>query len=129
MHDRSEPVQTSQIHPVVYRIFDADDRLIYIGATSNLEQRLIGHGSAAWWYPLLHRIETEPQPSMEDALAAELAAIHAEKPAFNLRGRGGRSEACRRLTDDDIRLLQEWDRFGGHLPVALRWVRDVEVAA
>lgn len=104
--------------PLVYRVFDKTGRLIYLGATSNLDQRLDAHRTQAWWFSLLDRVETEPHPTMTEAFAAERTAIHAEKPAFNLHGGGGQAGARRRLTDADVALCSAWN---GYLPVALRW--------
>lgn len=102
---------------VVYRCFDAGGRLIYVGATSNLEQRLNAHRTRAWWYSLLERIDTEPHPTMEAAYAAEKVAIQEETPVFNLRCSGGEATVHGRLTASDAALCAAWR---GYLPVALR---------
>lgn len=106
----------------VYRIYDPTDRLIYVGATTNLDQRINCHRTQAWWYRLAHRLEVEPHGSVAEAFAAEKQAIHSERPAFNGKGCGN---PTKRLTADDVRVCREWHKSkkrGGLLPVALRWV-------
>jgi excinuclease UvrABC nuclease subunit len=87
---------------VVYRIFDATDRLIYIGATSNVTQRLAYHRTQSWWWALAHRVDVESHEDKASAHDAEWAAIAAEDPAFNLALRRGRpSSKPIHLTDPD----------------------------
>ena len=113
---------------VVYRVYDATDRLIYIGATSNLEQRLTYHRSQAWWWALATRVTSEPHPDMESAFDAEWAAIATEQPAFNVaRNRGRPTSKPHHLSDADAQVCRDWlnsKRRGGGLPLALRWIRD-----
>lgn len=111
--------------PVVYRVFDADDRLIYIGATCNLEQRLIYHSTQAWWWSLAARISDEPHVDMDTAFQAEWAAIAAESPAFNIAKRPGKTpKRPYPLTPSDAFVCRTWyeSKSSGHLPQALLWV-------
>jgi len=72
---------------VLYRAYDADGRLLYIGRTSNLERRVAEHRTDKWWWrPLVVKIRAELSPSEVDAKATELAAIKAEEPVFNQMG-------------------------------------------
>jgi predicted GIY-YIG superfamily endonuclease len=113
--------------PVVYRVYDATDRLIYIGATSNLPQRLNYHRTQAWWWSLAERVtESSVYPDMDAAHEAEWAAIATESPAFNFALKPGRpSSQPRPLSDADLRVCRNWlasKRRGGYLPMPLRWV-------
>ena len=77
----------------VYRIYDAEDRLIYIGATSNLQERLRGHLAVKpLGYhshpvltvgPRMDRWVATEYPTRAEAFAAERAAIAAERPELN----------------------------------------------
>src|SRR5690348_10078875 len=115
--------------PLVYRVYDDTDRLIYIGATSNLKQRLDHHRSAAWWWGLAGRVTKVEQPNMECAFIVEHAAIRAERPAFNLLNRRGGSKTYQhRLTDADVDHLRQWYQSRpyrcGSLPLPLRHLID-----
>lgn len=115
------------MNAVVYRIYDATDRLIYIGATSNLAQRLAYHRSASWWWGLRVRVVEESHPHMASAVDAESAAIRSLKPPFNLRERGRwRDHSGLPLTDNDVRTLRGWvaakPTRSAYLPVSLRWI-------
>lgn len=71
---------------VLYRLFDADDRLLYIGITCNTAQRWESHrGSKPWWH-LVARKELTAYPDRSAALTAERAAIRAEAPLHNITG-------------------------------------------
>lgn len=89
--------------PAVYRAFDADKRLIYIGASRSLPQRLAQHRIESWWHPLIARIEVKLYRDMTAAFAAETAAIKAESPAFNVKHTGRDSSDFRHWTLADFR--------------------------
>lgn len=66
---------------VVYRCYDADDQLLYIGCTRDLDYRMS-------LQPLilmrrLALVTTEDYPNRVEARAAERAAIKAEAPLLN----------------------------------------------
>lgn len=111
---------------VVYRCYDANDRLIYVGASSSMERRLICHRTQAWWYGLVFRITYELHEDMDAAFAAESAAIIAERPAFNLAQRRGRpSSKPVPLSAADAQVCRDWHAArgsSGGLPLPYRWV-------
>ena len=118
--------------PVVYRVYDKTERLIYIGSTANAEQRLAAHRSRAWWWPIVGRVTYESHPDIQSALDAEWAAIAAEGPEFNLAMRRGRpSSKPVHLDAADAQLCRDWltAKRGRGLPMPLRWVRYIEDAA
>lgn len=66
----------------VYRFYDEDGALLYVGATSSIGNRLTQHGSKDWW-PDVRGIEAEHFPTMREALDAERAVIEATQPKHN----------------------------------------------
>ena len=81
---------------VLYRAYDRADRLLYIGATVNLNRRLSQHRrQGSMWLPLAVTIESREYPTKADALKAEAAAIRAESPLFNIDHNNGLAEAAR----------------------------------
>lgn len=67
----------------VYRFFDETGRLLYVGATYNLPQRLAKH-RARHWFRHVRRQEVTTYPERRAAFAAEREAIRSEKPLHNL---------------------------------------------
>ena len=71
----------------VYRIFDGENRLIYVGSTRGLFARLAAHRSQAWWAYQAAKVKASVYPSIEDARTAERLAIRVENPRWNIMGR------------------------------------------
>lgn len=71
----------------VYRVFDGDDRLIYVGVTlsrTRFDQLRCGSN----WWAEADRIALQHFATWEEAVEAEQAAILAEHPRYNVfRGR------------------------------------------
>lgn len=63
---------------VVYRLHDAEDRLLYIGCSRNLRNRIGGHAAKPWTY-LTARDTRGHAPGLE------AVAIFAERPPLNER--------------------------------------------
>lgn len=74
-HDRSEAV--------VYRMYDADDRLLWVGMSTNLIQRIVSHRATQQWWPRVAKVTVDHFAGRKAAAAAERAAIAAEAPEFN----------------------------------------------
>lgn len=73
--------------PAVYRCYDAEGRLLYIGSTSRLEMRLAQHRATTAWWPTVARVEPERFASIIQARTAEARAIREERPLHNKVGR------------------------------------------
>ncbi|HKY59233.1 MAG TPA: GIY-YIG nuclease family protein [Aeromicrobium sp.] len=77
----------------VYRCFDADGFLIYIGCTANLKQRMKNHRSSprrsSRWIKACMASHTVDGPfaGLDAGEAAERVAIRAEAPLFNIQER------------------------------------------
>lgn len=70
----------------VYRLFDADDRLLYIGCTDNVSRRVNQHISGGTGGgQAVTRYTVDIHPDRETALDAEGAAIYAESPIHNIQ--------------------------------------------
>lgn len=68
----------------LYRHFDSDGRLLYVGISLSAVSRLRQHATSSHWFKEIARVEIEKLPSREAALNAERHAIHNEKPIHNL---------------------------------------------
>ncbi|MGW1616352.1 GIY-YIG nuclease family protein [Streptomyces sp. NPDC002285] len=69
----------------LYRLYAADGSLLYIGSSYNPQRRYRDHYRKPWWPTVVRRVE-EWHPSKDDAYAAEMKAIAAERPAYNHMG-------------------------------------------
>lgn len=72
----------------LYRIFDADGRLLYIGVTVNVSRRIREHRNARWWREEIATWTVEgPFDGVIAGERAETEAIHAEKPRYAMSRR------------------------------------------
>ena len=73
----------------VYRCFDADGRLIYVGSTTDLFGRLASHRATSWWSPTVAKVTSKVYPNGVEARAIERAIIADEIPRWNKVGKWG----------------------------------------
>lgn len=84
-------MSTTDAPHFVYRCYDADGRLIYIGCTNNPAVRLAAHRKT-WWGYQIAAVRNLVFSDRTTALAAERKAIAEERPRWNVQGRwAGRS--------------------------------------
>lgn len=68
----------------VYRCFDADGALLYIGHSARILGRLEEHAIDKTWFSRIAQVTVEHFPSRAEASAAEAVAIEAEAPSMNV---------------------------------------------
>lgn len=68
----------------LYRHFDAEGRLLYVGISDCLSARDKQHAATAKWHGDVVRTEAEWLNSRDDAVLAEARAITREKPTHNV---------------------------------------------
>lgn len=90
---------------VVYRLFDAEGDLLYVGCTTDMVRRVVHHRmpSGSPWWPLVASYTMTEYPTHEEAFSAETVAIRTEAPRFNV-GKGGRGSWPRLLAKRDAAL-------------------------
>jgi len=66
----------------------SDDRAVYVGCTSNWEQRMAAHGGKWRKHDVTHADVWETGLPRREALDLELATIHALQPTLNISGSG-----------------------------------------
>jgi predicted GIY-YIG superfamily endonuclease len=86
----------------MYRLFDADQRLLYVGVTRDLCRRLREHRKAAPWWADVASATTEVYPNWFAVRQAERATIADENPKHNrdraLRDTDHSARSARRVT-------------------------------
>lgn len=70
----------------LYRMFDADGELLYIGRTARPGNRWEYHRNTAFWWLRVTTITVEHFLTRDEASVAELDAIAKERPTFNVKG-------------------------------------------
>jgi hypothetical protein len=69
----------------LYRHFNKDGALLYVGISINALCRLKRHEDVSSWFDEIHRVDIERFSSREAALTAECEAIKRETPLHNVR--------------------------------------------
>lgn len=69
---------------VLYRIFDGDGALLYIGATTSLATRIASHAQTQPWWDEASEIKLKRFETFEELAKAEVLAIEFEHPKYNV---------------------------------------------
>jgi hypothetical protein len=93
------PARTETWH--IYRHFDEDGRLLYVGKTGDWLGRNDNHRRNAPWYDEVVNITVTRFPMSEDMTRAEAEAIAKEKPLYNL--------LLQRLKNEPVVQHRLWD--------------------
>ena len=79
-HDLVAPHETA-----VYRLYDEQERLLYVGISWNPFRRWAYHQSKTRWFVGTRYAEVEVYLSRRNSLAVEREAIATESPMWNVR--------------------------------------------
>lgn len=71
----------------LYRLYNADGGLLYVGIAGNPGRRFEQHRQDKPWWGSVANIRLEHFPTRDAASEAELKAIRTERPAYNIVGR------------------------------------------
>ncbi len=77
-----EPAGVPRVY-LLYRMYDEDDNLLYVGMSGRLLTRLDNHWITKPWLRDLRKITVRQYPSQEKGLQAETQAIRREVPRYN----------------------------------------------
>jgi hypothetical protein len=114
----------------LYRFYDAAGTLLYVGITAALPTRLGDHDEKKPWWTTVSKITVEHYDNREKVLAAEIAAITAERPLHNIqhnRRRGGSTGPAAAIFDRAFGDVPAWtfvNLRSGHartVPLYLYW--------
>lgn len=72
---------------VLYRMFDTNGDLLYVGITMDVESRFRDHRREKQWWPEVRTITLEHFSDRATLKSAEQAAILREQPMFNVQNR------------------------------------------
>lgn len=104
----------------LYRCFDKDQNLLYIGISSSVLARLSQHSHQSHWFSGLVYVKIEKFASLCDAACAEKNAIKNEHPQFNIiynkqkkikiKKLSKRQEAIKRVDEFMQRVEREYEK-------------------
>lgn len=69
---------------ILYRMFDSEGRLLYVGITMSPQIRLRDHRIQKPWFSEVVQIALEHFGSREELEAAERSAVRVESPRYNV---------------------------------------------
>jgi predicted GIY-YIG superfamily endonuclease len=69
----------------LYRHFDSENRLLYVGISLSTASRLSQHSDYSHWFKDITKVTIERYATREEAKQAEKAAIWSEKPQCNIQ--------------------------------------------
>jgi hypothetical protein len=102
----------------LYRHFDSEGQLLYVGISISALERYKQH-SGTEWFPSVSQITVEHFPTREEAAKAEVLAIKTEKPKFNIRHLNSKPKRIAKETPELIHLLQKAiNKNGSQIAVA-----------
>lgn len=67
----------------LYRFFDAEDNLLYVGISVRVEKRFHDHQKRSTWWDEAVYVTFEKFPNRQSVLQAEAEAIQTESPKYN----------------------------------------------
>ena len=83
---------------VLYRFFDNQERLLYVGISSNWQQRLKQHYKDSEFHYEASKITLERYQTRQEVEAAEIRAIETENPIYNKAYNPNFEDATKHLT-------------------------------
>jgi hypothetical protein len=97
----------SHMRTALYRHFDSENRLLYVGISLHAVIRLAGHRRHARWFDEVATVTIEWFETRDVALKAEQCAILKERPRFNNGGR-----PLKPLTELFVKRVRKRGRYG-----------------
>lgn len=67
----------------LYRLYDAEDRLLYIGITNSPDSRWKSHAHKSPWWPQVAAKHVEWLPTRQQAKREERAGVEEHNPPYN----------------------------------------------
>lgn len=80
---RRQPRTINHVPTTLYRHFDKDGMLLYVGISMSFLHRQVAHRRVKPWFDQIVNITLEHFPSRREALDAETLAIRKESPKYN----------------------------------------------
>lgn len=76
----------------VYKLYDGNERLMYVGITSRGPKRLVEHHKHKWWFGQVEQVEFEKFETRSQSAHREAELIKRYAPLYNIQHNQGRSQ-------------------------------------
>ncbi|MEU3282892.1 type II toxin-antitoxin system Phd/YefM family antitoxin [Streptomyces antibioticus] len=120
-------MMTPSQRTALYRLFDANGALLYVGISTQPDTRWTQHASDKPWWPLVQCRKVEWHPDRTAAEAAEREAVRTEEPLYNTAGAGRSLVAEHFPIEDTLTQSQARLRISDLLDVTQFGGRDVAI--
>lgn len=115
-----DPVTLQDLPTSVYRAYDQDGQLLYVGITAREMRRFYEHERAGTWFPFATYLELEHWDNRIGAEQREKQLIRQYNPPYNIaHARGLRTVRPRQRTRRVYRRRRRWNRSNMKL---LTWI-------
>lgn len=120
-------------NPAIYRHFDAQGRLLYVGATACPLVRTGEHKQLSPWFPQVRTVTIDYTGSIEEARALEGRAIETERPVWNQTHNRKKVAGCPKqhipLSEQQLQVLKLLDAGKSITQVAAEMQISVKTAS
>lgn len=106
----------------LYRFFDSENRLLYVGITNLWYQRFHQHEKDSGWFASAASCTFTKYPDRESVIAAELEAIQTESPLFNKANNPKHESAVDHFQKFKPCIFDDYEFDDFHQPV-FKWIR------
>ena len=76
--------ELAPLNNVLYRLYDQDGQLLYVGITSDVVARMAGHRADKWWWDEVADKRFDYYETRAELEAVERLSIIQEKPLYNI---------------------------------------------
>jgi predicted GIY-YIG superfamily endonuclease len=104
----SDETEFSDDITALYRLYDSENALLYVGITVSLRNRMVQHALCQPWWAQVARKTVAWYPDRQDAAAAELTAIKDECPRHNKVVRSNPTIGSTGSFQDDLDVLRRY---------------------
>jgi excinuclease UvrABC nuclease subunit len=85
----------------VYRLYDANGALLYVGRTKDIVSRIRAHRQATPWWAEVDAMKTDVFPTPEEAASAEREQVRSLSPLYNKHFNPGNRNTQRKVKVED----------------------------
>lgn len=120
-------MSTTKREPILYRWWDAEGRLLYVGKSISVFSRIQQHRRNSKFFPEASTMTIERFGTEKELAVAEIAAIRTEGPLYNIAGSIGgepRRLLINQPVDADLGHWQPYDGTGFFIGQMIRWQAD-----